>query len=167
MTPPSQVSSKKSPHSSMFPSIFPSMPSAFRATTPPQVPPSSYYASIPPIHPPSPLISGLRPNTTIKNPPAAQTKEYHTSDSEDDSSIESKHSESALIPPRTDYSRYSYWFKKNFSFLMTKPNMNFVENILEIKDYDTALKFKMFQPKDWKLFLGKYLFQRKSTPQMR
>ena len=66
----------------------------------------------------------------------------------------------AMIQPCTDYSRYSYWLKKNFSFLMTKPNMNFVENILEIKDYDTALKFKMFQPKDWKLFLGKYLFQR-------
>ena len=43
---------------------------------------------------------------------------------------------------------------------MTRPNMNFVENILETKSYDTALKFKMLQPKDWKLFLGKFLFQR-------
>ena len=53
-----------------------------------------------------------------------------------------------MIPPCTDYSRYSYWLKKNFPHLMTKPNMNFVENILEIKDINTAMKFKMFQPKD-------------------
>ena len=82
------------------------------------------------------------------------------SEKEDEDSIESIHSDLAMIPPCTDYSRYSYWLKKNFPFLMTKPNMNFVENILEIKDYNTALKFKMFIPKDWKLFLGKYLFQR-------
>ena len=43
---------------------------------------------------------------------------------------------------------------------MTKSNMNFVENILEIKDLNTAMKFKAFQPQDWRLFLGKYLFQR-------
>ena len=50
--------------------------------------------------------------------------------------------------------------KEELSIPNAKPNMNFVENILEIKDMNTAVKFKMFQPKDWKLFLGIYLFQR-------
>ena len=38
--------------------------------------------------------------------------------------------------------------------------MNFNENIFDFKDYNTAIKYKYFQPKDWKLFLGKYLFHR-------
>lgn len=41
---------------------------------------------------------------------------------------------------------------------MTKPIMNFVENILEVKDINTTLKFKMFQSKEWILFLEKYHF---------
>ena len=112
---------------------------------------ASYYTSSSP-------TSGLRPNTSLKNPPVFQPVDQHLSENEDDNSIESNQSGLAMIPACTDYSRYSYWLKKNFPFLMTKPNMNFVENILEIKDLNAALKFKMFQPKDWKLFLGKYLF---------
>ena len=120
-------------------------------------PPSS---PVPSIHAPSPLFSGLRPNTTLRKPPASIFGEHHASDSEDEESIESNQSGLAMIPPCTDYSRYSYWLKKHFPHQMTKSNMNFVENILEIKDLSTALKFKAFQPKDWRVFLGKYLYQR-------
>ena len=120
-------------------------------------PPSS---PVPSIHTPSPLFSGLRPNTTLRRPSAPIFGEHHASDSEDEESIESNQSGLAMIPPCTDYSRYSYWLKKHFPHQMTKSNMNFVENILEIKDLNTALKFKAFQPKDWRVFLGKYLYQR-------
>ena len=40
---------------------------------------------------------------------------------------------------------------------MTKTHVNFVERVLKIRYFNAAIKFKYFQPKNWKVF---YLFQR-------
>lgn len=43
---------------------------------------------------------------------------------------------------------------------MHKTQVNFIENILEIKDFKSAMKYHYFEPKDWRSMLGKHLFMR-------
>jgi hypothetical protein len=133
-----------SPVFTSVPAQEPSYPSMYPSTSSAHRPPIPSGSPVPPFHAPSPLLSGLRPNTSLRVPNTSMSRDHHTSESEDEESIESNQSGLAMIPPCTDYSRYSYWLKKNFPHLMTKPNMNFVENILEIRDFNTAMKFKMF-----------------------
>lgn len=125
---------------------------------------SSSFIPTPPQVSPQQSVTGLRPNTIFKGiftePTPIKDAQTMSDEEEDDATIESNLSTDPKIEPCSDFSKYSYWLKKHFPSLMTKTNMNFIENVLEIKDYNTALKFHYFQPKDWSLFLGKYLFQR-------
>jgi hypothetical protein len=64
------------------------------------------------------------------------------------------------IEPCKDYANYSSWLQKNFSHLVNKREVHFIDSILQIKDAETLFKFYFYfhEPKQWIDFLGKTNF---------
>src|SRR6476659_6372098 len=63
-----------------------------------------------------------------------------------------------MIPPCKQFDKYSLWLKRNFPYLVHKKEINFIENIMVIKDVITLFKFFYFEPYQWVDYLGQMQF---------
>ena len=63
-----------------------------------------------------------------------------------------------MIEPCRNFGDYSSWMKRNFSHLVHKKDIEFMDHVLELYDQEKIFELYYYQPKQWVDFLGKQTY---------
>lgn len=101
--------------------------------------------------------ASLKPCSSLKPPPP---KTQGSEEKDDASTTKSTTSNLLMINPCLDYTRYSYWLKRQFSHQIHNAEIEFIDHVLKIRSRMDLRKYCDYTPMDWRLKLGGFRFSR-------